>query len=108
VNKADLIDEVAGRAQQRHNVTARIVNELIGAVGRALSEGREIQLRRFGAFRIRRRGSREMCNPRTGERYRVPAKIVPMFRASRAFAELIETPAGPTAQRQAESPAEGN
>ena len=108
MNKADLIDEVAGRAQQSQHVTAKVVNELIAAVGRALSEGREIQLRRFGAFRIRRRGSREMCNPRTGERYRVPAKIVPMFRASRAFAELIEAPESPTAQREGEPPARGS
>jgi nucleoid DNA-binding protein len=89
MNKADLIEAVAARTRRPQADTAKIVNELIAAVGRALSEGREIQLRRFGAFRIRRRGSREMRNPRTGETYRVPAKIVPLFRASRALTGLV-------------------
>ena len=89
MNKADLIEVVATRTRRPQAETAKIANELLAAVGRALSEGREIQIRRFGAFRIRRRGSREMRNPRTGESYRVPAKIVPVFRASRALTALV-------------------
>ncbi len=89
MNKADLIREVSARRRSPRRKTARIVNELLAALGRALSDGHEVHLRRFGAFRMRQRGSRAMHNPRTGGDYRVPAKLVPVFRSSRALRRML-------------------
>jgi len=89
MNKADLIREVSARRRAPRRMTAKIVNEMLAALGRALSEGHEVHLRRFGGFRMRRRRSRAMHNPRTGADYRVPAKLVPVFRSSRALRRLL-------------------
>jgi len=66
-----------------------IVDEFLGAVGRALSEGYEVQLRRFGTFGIRPRKARTMRNPRSGSRIDVPAKVVPYFRSSKRLEHSI-------------------
>ena len=94
MNKAELIREVSIRRRTSRRATALVVNEMLAALARALSEGHEVQLRRFGAFRMRRRRSRKMRNPRNGADYRVPAKLVPVFRSSKALRAVLETGRG--------------
>jgi nucleoid DNA-binding protein len=89
VNKNDLIREVAARTTVSQGTTARVVEEFLGAIRRSLSDGRRVQLRRFGAFDLRRRRSRAIRNPRNGRVYRVPGKLAPVFRWSRSLLESI-------------------
>lgn len=89
MNKADLVGQVSARRDASRKSTARIVDELIDAIGRALTDGRRVELRRFGAFDVRRRKARTMRNPRSGELFRVAAKIVPFFRTSRTLVSKI-------------------
>jgi nucleoid DNA-binding protein len=83
MNKRDLVAEISEKNQAKRGSTALIVDELLAAISRALSEGREVQLRRFGTFGVRARKARVMRNPRSGETIRVPAKLVPTFRSSK-------------------------
>ena len=108
MNKADLIREVARRRRAPRRMTAVIVNEMIAALGRALSDGREVHLRRFGAFRMRPRRSRAMRNPRTGDSYRVPAKLVPVFRSSRALRGMLAEQRGTAPGPRGEEGIEGH
>lgn len=89
MNKRDLVMEIVGRNQVSRVSTALIVDELLSAISRALSDGRPVQLRRFGTFALRSRRARTMRNPRTGEPIHVPAKLVPVFRSSRRFGHSI-------------------
>ncbi len=83
MNKRELVAEVAGRRQVNRSTTAAIVDEFLAAVGRALSEGYDVHLRRFGTFALRARKPRSMRNPRSGKTIRVPGKLVPVFRSSK-------------------------
>ncbi len=94
MNKRDLVDEISARCGTSKASTAMIVDELIGAIGRALSEGEKVELRRFGTFALRRRGARTIKNPRSGREVRVPAKIVPFFKSSRHLVTVLEPPEG--------------
>ncbi len=91
MNKGDLIREVSKRRQVSQAATERVVAEFIAAVRRALSDGRRVELRRFGAFHLRERRARTIDNPRNGRSYRVPAKVVPVFRAARALTEIMDS-----------------
>ena len=59
-----------------------IVDQLLNAVSRALSEGKHIEIRGFGTFKVRERKARKARNPRSGAEVMVPAKLVPVFKAS--------------------------
>lgn len=90
MNKQDLVREVAARTAASQTATARIVEELIAAIGRSLSDGRRVHLRRFGAFDLRRRRGREIRNPRNGRVYRIPGKLAPVFRCSRSLLDSVD------------------
>lgn len=83
MNKRDLVTEISTRRKATRDSTAEIVDGFIDAVSKALSEGREVHLRRFGTFTLRSRRPRLMKNPRTGNEISVPAKLVPVFRSSK-------------------------
>jgi len=83
MNKRDLVTEISNRRKATRESTAEIVDGFIDAVAKALSDGREVHLRRFGSFSLRSRGPRTMRNPRSGDEIKVPAKLVPIFRSSK-------------------------
>ncbi len=94
MNKRELVREVSGRTHMPRSATGRIVEELLAAMRRALSDGRRVELRRFGAFDLRARRARTLRNPRNGKDYRVPAKVVPVFHAARELSQVVRRPGG--------------
>ena len=94
MNKRELVREVSAKTQVSRGATGRIVEEFLAAMRRALSDGHRVELRRFGAFDLRRRRGRGLRNPRTGRSYRVPARVVPIFRAARALRDGVRRPSG--------------
>jgi nucleoid DNA-binding protein len=93
MNKKELVREVSRRTRVTRGETRRIVEEFMAAMRRALSDGRRVELRRFGAFDLRHRRARTLRNPRNGKVYRVPGKVVPVFRAARELSEVVRRPA---------------
>jgi len=83
MTKADLVEDVSARTGVSKNHTAVIVDGLLDAVCRALSEGRHLEIRGFGTFKVRKRRSRMARNPRTGDPVEVPARAVPIFKPSK-------------------------
>jgi integration host factor subunit beta len=62
---------------------------VIDAVSRALSEGRHIEIRGFGTFKVRERRARRARNPRSGSEVHVPAKLVPVFKPSKELKAMV-------------------
>ena len=56
------------------------VDVVLEEIGKALAEGRRVELRGFGAFSVRERKARKGRNPRTGASVKVKAKRVPFFK----------------------------
>jgi nucleoid DNA-binding protein len=96
MNKKDLIREVSAQTQVPRATTGRIIEGFLDVMRRALSDGRRVELRRFGAFDFRRRRARTLRNPRNGKDYRVPAKVVPVFHAAKALSQVVRRPAEPS------------
>jgi len=96
MTKADLVEEIATETGVSKNHTAIIVDGLLDAVSRALSEGKHLEIRGFGTFKVRERRARRARNPRSGSEVMVPAKLVPVFKPSRELKTVIsgrvETP----------------
>ena len=79
--RSELVTKVA---ELNPHLTLRDVEAIVGvifeSITSALSEGRRVELRGFGAFSIRDREARTGRNPRTGTAVKVDAKRVPYFK----------------------------
>ncbi|HUH13729.1 MAG TPA: HU family DNA-binding protein [Longimicrobiales bacterium] len=85
MTKADLVEQVAeaiGPGITKKDC-ALVVDGLLNAIKDALAEHEHIEIRGFGTFKVRERKSRMARNPRTGDKVRVPARAVPVFKPSK-------------------------
>ncbi|HSL81823.1 MAG TPA: integration host factor subunit beta [Thermoanaerobaculia bacterium] len=89
MTKAELVEEVARSTDLTKKHAEIIVNTVFESIVDSLKAGEKIELRGFGSFRIRRRGSRIGRNPKTGDRVKVPAKRIPYFKPGKDLREML-------------------
>ena len=89
MTKAELVDQVARSTQLTKKHAEIMVNTVFECIVDSLREGEKIELRGFGSFRIRQRGSRMGRNPKTGAKVLVPSKSIPYFKPGKDLKELL-------------------
>ena len=67
----------------------RIVTAIFEEITSALENGNRVELRGFGSFSIKERGSRVGRNPRSGEVVNVAAKRLPYFKTGKQLREKL-------------------
>ena len=67
----------------------RLVNTIFNEIIDAMSSGRRIELRGFGAFSVKHRKPRLGRNPRTGRSVHVEGKIVPFFKPGKLMKDKL-------------------
>src|SRR4051794_35525196 len=88
VNKAELIDALAGRLGDRKSATAAL-DAVLAEIQNAVTKGDRVAITGFGVFEKRVRAARTARNPRTGEAVKVKKTSVPAFRPGAGFRELV-------------------
>ncbi|WP_420447952.1 HU family DNA-binding protein [Candidatus Palauibacter sp.] len=91
MTKADLIEQVheaIGPGVTKRDC-ATVVNAFLNAVKGAVVQGKHIEIRGFGTFKVRERRTRMARNPRTGDPVRVPERKVPVFKPSRLLRDEV-------------------
>ena len=84
LTRSQLIAEIAtANAHLRAEDVGTVVATILDGIASALARGDRVELRRFGAFTVRRRGPRVGRNPRNGGIVSVDAKSVPFFKAGK-------------------------
>ncbi len=89
MTKAELVEEVARTTQLTKKHAEVIVNTVFETIVDSLKDGEKIELRGFGSFRLRERGSRVGRNPKTGVRVDVPRKRIPYFKPGKQLKEQL-------------------
>lgn len=89
VTKADLVERVADMTGFTKTETAVICEGLLQAIKDVMAEGSNIEIRRFGTFKLKSRKPRIARNPRTGEPVPIKERVIPVFKPSKAFKVLI-------------------
>ena len=89
MTKADLVESIATETGVSKNHTAIIVDGMLDAICHALSDGKHLEIRGFGTFKVRERRARRARNPRSGSEVLVPAKLVPVFKPSKELKAQI-------------------
>ena len=90
MTKAELVEKVSNQIKLTKKETEVIVNTVFQSITDSLGEGKGVEIRGFGSFRIRQRDARVGRNPKSGERVDVPAKKVPFFKAGKELRELVD------------------
>ena len=89
MNKAELIAAIAAKTGDTKKAAEASVNAFIETVTNALVEGDKVQLVGFGSFEVRKRAARKGRNPQTKEEIKIPASKAPVFKAGKAFKDLV-------------------
>ncbi|MGH8574182.1 MAG: HU family DNA-binding protein [Gammaproteobacteria bacterium] len=89
MNKAELIDAVAGSANLTKVDAGRAVDALVDVIAGALKGDDEVTLVGFGTFTVRKRAARSGRNPRTGDIIAIPASNLPAFKPGKALRDAV-------------------
>lgn len=92
MNKSDLIQSITEKVQDLSSKEIEIIiNTLFDKMTEGLASGKRIEIRGFGSFEIRVRGSREGRNPKTGQQVLVKKRKVPFFKVGKELKERINS-----------------
>ena len=89
MNKEELVQEVANKANVTQKDAAEIVAALIDTIEKSVAKGKKITLVGFGTFERRERAARTGRNPQTGKELKIPARKVPAFTAGKKFKTIV-------------------
>lgn len=89
MTKADLVRVISAETGIIRKDVALAVDAFLDSVKDSMKDGKHIEIRGFGTFKLKKRKSRIGRNPKTDEKVEVPARIVPTFKFSRAFKEEV-------------------
>lgn len=89
MNKAELIDAVAGSAKLTRVDAGRAVDAVVDVIAGALKGDDEVMLVGFGTFTVRKRAARSGRNPRTGDIISIPASNLPAFKPGKALRDAV-------------------
>jgi DNA-binding protein HU-beta len=104
VNKAELIEALAGRLGDKRTATAAL-DAVLGEIQAQVTKGERVAITGFGVFEKRVRGARTARNPRTGEAVKVKKTSVPAFRAGASFKDMVASGRVPKAAAAAKKSA---
>ena len=90
MNKAELINAIAGDAKITKADASRALDSFITATSKALKKGDRIALVGFGSFSIAKRAARIGRNPQTGKEIKIAAKKVVKFKAGSELATKVK------------------
>ena len=80
LTKKDLVLSVAKDTGITQVNVKRVVQRTLDHLVENLKEGKTIELRNFGVFKVRQRAPRRGRNPKTGQEVPVPSKRVVVFK----------------------------
>ena len=89
MNKAELVDAVAGAANLSKADAGRAVDAVVETITGALKKGQQVSVVGFGTFSVKHRSARSGRNPRTGDTIKIAASNVPGFKAGKALKDAV-------------------
>jgi integration host factor subunit beta len=91
VNRAKLIDTLRQQAGISKQDADSVVRMFFDEMSNALGKGDRVELRGFCSFRVRRYRPYTGINPKTGDRFRVKAKRLPVFKCGMELKNRVNT-----------------
>jgi len=90
MNKTELIDAIAERAEVPKATAGKVLDAATAAIMTALRKEENVTLVGFGTFYVGERAARTGRNPRTGKSIDIVAAKTPRFRAGKGLKEAVQ------------------
>ncbi|MDA3952008.1 MAG: HU family DNA-binding protein [Bacteroidales bacterium] len=90
MNKAELIDAIAGGAELTKADSKKALDAFIQSTTASLKKGDRVALVGFGSFSVAKRNARTGRNPQTGKPITIKAKNVVKFKAGSDLADTVQ------------------
>jgi DNA-binding protein HU-beta/integration host factor subunit beta len=102
VTKKKLVEVIANRTGLTQVDTKIIIENLLETISKFLQNGRNIEIRGFGRFKVKKKKGRIARNPRTGETVNVKEGLKPIFEASKELKKKVndEIPSKPSQEKE--------
>ncbi|EIL87517.1 DNA-binding protein [Rhodanobacter sp. Root480] len=89
MNKTDLINAIAEKAELTKADATRALEAFFETVQKTLKSGEDVSVVGFGTFTVRARAARTGRNPRTNEMIQIQASKVPAFKAGKTLKDAL-------------------
>ena len=89
MNKLQLTEAVAAKADISKKVAAEAVSAVIDAIAEALAAGEDVKIAGFGGFEVKERAARTGRNPKTGEAVEIAASKYVAFSAGSSLKDKV-------------------
>jgi len=90
MNKSALVDAIASKTGHSKKDVEMVLETMVDAITSSLQKGEEVSISGFGKFLVSKRESRMGINPQTKEKIKIPAVVVPKFKAGQALKEAVK------------------
>ena len=90
MNKAELIDAMAGEAKLTKADAKKALDAFIKSTTGSLKKGDRVALVGFGSFSVAKRNARTGRNPQTGKPITIKAKNVVKFKAGSDLSDAVK------------------
>jgi len=89
VNKSELIEHIAQRADLSRASATRALDAMIDGVKASLDQGQSVAIVGFGTFAVTKRVERTGRNPKTGAEITIKAAKIPKFRPGKGLKDSL-------------------
>jgi DNA-binding protein HU-beta len=89
MNKSQLIEAIAEKADISRAKAGEVIDAFVGAVTESLTKGEAVTLIGFGSFVTSERAARVGRNPKTGKEIKIAATTTPKFKPGKALKEAV-------------------
>lgn len=90
MNRAELIDLIAEKAELTKASASRALDSVLEGITESLKKGDPVVLVNFGTFVVKQRAAREGRNPQTGLKINIKAAKIVGFKAGKALKEAVK------------------
>ena len=90
MNKTELIDAIAERAQVPKVTAGKVLDAVTATIMATLGKEEDVTLVGFGTFYVGERAARTGRNPRTGKAIKIAAAKTPKFRAGKGLKDAVQ------------------
>ena len=90
MTKADLVDIVSDGTGLTKIETEAVIEGFFTSIMESMKNGKGIEIRGFGTFKVKKKNARFARNPKTGEKVHVPEHYVPVFKFSKDFKAQVD------------------
>ena len=91
MNKTDLIDAIAAKADISKKDAETALKATIESIEEALKNNEKVVLVGFGTFSTKERAARTGRNPSTGKTIKIPASKAPAFKAGKELKDIVNS-----------------